>query len=215
MPKIVDHEERRRALAEALWRVITEAGPHAVTIRSVAAEAGLSTGALRHYFQTREDLLTYAMDLSEERVVQRMHEHSQTLDPRTPLLDRVMGFVEQMLPLDQARRAEYRAWEVTGDPDYLDPRLDHRWHQQRGLYRRLVAALDGHPDLEDPFQVHPDPWLETWSEYLHTFADGLALQLMTNPERITPESARARLRSFLGHIASIAPQERDRVGTTP
>ncbi len=217
MPKIVDHEERRRALAEALWRVIAESGPQAVSIRSVAAEAGLSTGALRHYFQTREELLTYAIDLSEERVTERMKEHARSLDPEMSLQDRVLGFAEQLLPLDQARRAEYRAWQATGDPDYLDPRVEHRWHQQRRLYRQLVAALGGIEPPEDPGRVHPDPWLESWSEFLHTFLDGLSLQLMTNPEQVTPEMALARLRSFLAHIESVRPGagERNRVRTTP
>ncbi|MEU2948871.1 TetR family transcriptional regulator C-terminal domain-containing protein [Nocardiopsis alba] len=210
MPKIVDHEERRRALAEALWRVIAEAGPMAVSIRSVAAEAGLSTGALRHYFQTRDDLLAFALDLSEARVIERMREHSETFDPEAPMVDRVLGFAEQMLPLDETRRAEYRAWEATGDPDFLDPRLEERWHQQRSLYRRLVAALADLPPLEDPTRVQPDPWLETWSEYLHTFVDGISLQLMTNPEQVTPEVARSRLRAFLVHIESLRAHDRGR-----
>lgn len=202
MPKIVDHEERRRSLAEALWRVIADHGPRAVSIRGVAAEAGLSTGALRHYFQTREELLAFALDLSEERVVQRMEEHGRTFDPEAPMIDRALGFAEQMMPLDQLRRAEYRAWEATGDPDFLDPKLEHRWRRQRALYRRLVGGLGGFPSLEDPFRRHPDPWLETWSEYLHTFVDGLSSQLMINPEQITPEVARTRLRGFLAHIES-------------
>ncbi|MBR8743905.1 TetR/AcrR family transcriptional regulator [Nocardiopsis sp. MG754419] len=208
MPKIVDHEERRRALAEALWRVIAESGPQAVSIRGVAAEAGLSTGALRHYFQTRQELLAYALDLSEDRVVQRMNEHGRTFDPEGPMVDRVLGFAEQMLPLDPTRRAEYRAWEATGDPDFLDPRLQERWDRQRGLYRRLVGGLGGFPPLEDPALAHPEPWLETWSEYLHIFVDGLALQLMTTPEQVTPEAARSRLRAFLTHIEATAPRAR-------
>lgn len=114
MPKIVDHEERRRELAEALWRVIVASGPYAVSIRSVAAEAGLSAGALRHYFQTREELLIFAMDLSEQRVIQRIREYSRTLDPDLPMVERVARFAEQMLPLDEMRRAEFRAWEAVG-----------------------------------------------------------------------------------------------------
>ena len=202
MPKIVDHEERRRDLAEALWRVIVASGPQAVSIRSVAAEAGLSPGALRHYFQTREELLVFAMDLSEERVVRRMREHSRTLDPELPMVERAAGFAEHMLPLDETRRAEYRAWEAAGALGVQDPRREERWNRQRGLYRQLVGGLGGLPPLQDPDREHPDPWLETWSEYLHTFVDGLALQMMVTPAQVPPESARARLRAFLAHIES-------------
>ena len=202
MPKIVDHEERRREFAEALWRVITTSGPQAVSIRTVAAEAGLSAGALRHYFQTREELLVFAMDESEERVVQRMVEYSRTMTPETPMVERAAGFAEHMLPLDEARRAEFRAWEAAGALGEQDPRMEGRWTKQRGLYRRLVGGLGGLPPLEDPEQEQPDPWLETWSEYLHTFIDGLAIQMMLAPAQVPPEAAKARLRAFLTHIES-------------
>lgn len=202
MPKIVDHEERRRELAEALWRVITTSGPQAVSIRTVAAEAGLSAGALRHYFQTREELLLFAMDLSEERVTQRIGEYSRAMDPEMPVVERAAGFAEQMLPLDETRRAEYRAWEAAGVLGEQDPRMEERWNQQRGLYRQLVGGIGGLPVTENPEQEHPDPWLETWAEYLHTFVDGLALQMMLNPVQVSPENAKARLRAFLAHIES-------------
>ncbi|MGB3635817.1 MAG: TetR family transcriptional regulator, partial [Rubrobacteraceae bacterium] len=68
MPKIVDHEERRRELAEAVWRVILRDGVEGVSVRNVAAEAGWSTGALRHYVGTKEDLLASATQLLDERV---------------------------------------------------------------------------------------------------------------------------------------------------
>jgi AcrR family transcriptional regulator len=202
VPKIVDHEERRRELAEALWRVIADSGPHAVSIRSVAAEAGLSAGALRHYFQTREELLVFAMDLSEERVRRRMAEYSGTMTPQTPMVERAAGFAEQMLPLDETRRAEFRAWEAAGVLQDKDPRTGQRWAQQRGLYRRLVGGLGGLPPLEEADLVHPDPWVETWAEFLHTYLDGLALQMMVTPAQVPPETGRARLRAFLAHIES-------------
>ncbi|WP_017580266.1 TetR/AcrR family transcriptional regulator [Nocardiopsis valliformis] len=207
MPKIVDHEERRRELAEALWRVIVASGPQAVSIRSVAAEAGLSPGALRHYFQTREELLVFAMDLSEQRVIQRMREYSRTLDPDLPVIERVAGFAEQMLPLDEMRHAEFRAWEAAGALGEGDPRREERWTQQRGLYRRLVGALGGLPPLEDPEQEHSDPWLETWAEFLHTYVDGLAIQMMLASSQVPPETAKARLRAFLAHIESTRAAE--------
>ena len=200
MPKIVDHEERRRELAEALWRVIAHSGPQAVSIRTVAAEAGLSAGALRHYFQTREELLVFAMDLSEERVVGRMREQSRTWRPEESVVERAAGFAEHMLPLDSVRSAEFQVWQAAGHLGELDPRLEERWARQRGLYRQLGGALGGLPPLEDPEHEHPDPWLETWAAFLHTFVDGLALQMMVNPAQVPAEAGRARLRSFLAHV---------------
>lgn len=199
MPKIVDHEQRRRELAEALWRVIAESGPGAVSIRSVATEAGLSPGALRHYFQTREELLVFAMELAEERVIGRVLNHQENQDPQAPVVERAAGFAEQLLPLDPIRRAEYRAWEAVGILGEDDPDRQRRWDKQRLLYRRLVAGLAGTP-MAAPDRPHPDPWVEEWAEHLHTQVDGLALQLMVTPGTTGPEDARRRLRAFLSKI---------------
>ncbi|WP_433701635.1 TetR/AcrR family transcriptional regulator [Nocardiopsis sp. CA-288880] len=196
MPKIVDHEQRRRELAEALWRVIAASGPAAVSIRSVAAEAGWSPGALRHYFQTREELLVFAMNLSEDRATERIRGLSERQPADMPLTDRVAEYAEQLLPLDETRRAEYRAWESAGILGEYDKDRAQRWNLQRRLYRQLVASLVGAP-VGDPFRPHADPWVEEWAGYLHTQVDGLSLELMVTPGMLDADDARRRLRSFL------------------
>ena len=64
MPKQVDHEKRRRQIAEATWRLISTEGIEQATVRKIAQEAGLSLGALRHYFATQDELLRFSMELS-------------------------------------------------------------------------------------------------------------------------------------------------------
>jgi len=61
MPKLVDHEQRRRELAKAAVRVIARDGLEAATTRAVATESGWSTGVLKHYFDGRDDILRYAL----------------------------------------------------------------------------------------------------------------------------------------------------------
>src|SRR3712207_9389000 len=72
MPKIVNHEERRRELAEAAWRGILRGGVEGVSVRAVSTEAGWSTGALRHYFGTKEELIAPAARVLEERGIGRL-----------------------------------------------------------------------------------------------------------------------------------------------
>ena len=61
MPKRVDHEERRRQIADALLRVAATRGLHATGMREVAAEAGVSLRLVQYYFGTKEELLLAAM----------------------------------------------------------------------------------------------------------------------------------------------------------
>ncbi|MCP2321684.1 AcrR family transcriptional regulator [Hamadaea flava] len=61
MPKKVDHEQRRSHIVEALLRIAGERGLEAVSLREVAAEAGVSMGAVQHYFASKDEMLRYAM----------------------------------------------------------------------------------------------------------------------------------------------------------
>jgi len=72
MPKVVDPVERRRELAEAVWRVIRRDGIEGASVREVAREAELSTGSLRHYFGTQSELLTFAMRSVMQRIERRV-----------------------------------------------------------------------------------------------------------------------------------------------
>ena len=61
MPKRVDHEERRRQIADALLRAAATRGLHATGMREVAAEAGVSLRLVQYYFGTKEELMLFAM----------------------------------------------------------------------------------------------------------------------------------------------------------
>jgi DNA-binding transcriptional regulator YbjK len=61
MPKIVDHDVQRVKFAEAAMSLIAEHGLEGVTMRAVAAEAGLSYGSLFHYFSSKDELLMHAV----------------------------------------------------------------------------------------------------------------------------------------------------------
>ncbi|WP_217250839.1 TetR/AcrR family transcriptional regulator [Streptomyces sp. AC602_WCS936] len=61
MPKRVDHAARRTEIAEALVRVAGRRGLHAVGMRDVAAEAGVSLRLVQYYFETKEKLLLFGL----------------------------------------------------------------------------------------------------------------------------------------------------------
>lgn len=72
MPKIVDHEERRREVLDATWRVIGRVGLEATTVRRIAEEAGYSQGVLAHYFHDKSDILISAHQLAYSRARARI-----------------------------------------------------------------------------------------------------------------------------------------------
>jgi DNA-binding transcriptional regulator YbjK len=76
MPKIVDHDSQRTKFAEATIRLIARDGFEGMTMRAVAAEAGLSYGALFHYFNSKDELLMYAVHHSTSLQTQRVNDYA-------------------------------------------------------------------------------------------------------------------------------------------
>ena len=57
-----DHETVRRAIVAAACALVAEEGTGALTVRRVAAAAGVSPGRVQHYFPSRSDLMLSAFD---------------------------------------------------------------------------------------------------------------------------------------------------------
>ncbi|GAA2544322.1 TetR/AcrR family transcriptional regulator [Pseudonocardia hydrocarbonoxydans] len=72
MPRSVDHDARRSELAAAVWRLVADAGMEAVSLRSVAAEAGVSMGRVQYYFPTKDDLLLHGLREAHRRMESRI-----------------------------------------------------------------------------------------------------------------------------------------------
>lgn len=204
MPKIVDHRSRRAEIAEAVWRVVLREGAGAASVRAVAAEAGWSTGALRHYFASQHDLLAFTVTSLIERVERRVAARAEAVvaDGR-PSGEDLVALLEEALPLDAERLAEAEVWLALVSAARTDPQLHpltrdaHRG--LRKLCRDVVSLTVG---------VVPDhEVLELETDLLHGLLDGLALHLTLYPDDISRSRARAAIRNQLTHLAGRATAE--------
>ena len=102
MPKEVDHQARRRELADAACRVIGRHGLAGATLAQVAEESGWSIGSIRYYFPSKDELLASALWRVGERIDERIRRRTaggmSLADLRTAALE--------LLPLDTTRREE-------------------------------------------------------------------------------------------------------------
>ena len=64
MPRTVDWDERRAALAEAVWRTIQRHGIAHTSIRNIAEESGWTRGVLQRYFRDKGELMLFAFELA-------------------------------------------------------------------------------------------------------------------------------------------------------
>lgn len=109
MPKQVDREERRREIAAAVLRLVATRGVEAASLRLVAAEAGVSMGAVQHYFTTKDEMLRFALAhgnmLLADRATRLIAEH----EPATPR-ETFRLFCTLLLPVDEDSRTAARLW---------------------------------------------------------------------------------------------------------
>jgi AcrR family transcriptional regulator len=71
VPKQVDHDERRREIVEALFRVAARDGLAAATYRTIAADAEIKPAQVQYYFPTKAALLESALLELGRRIVGR------------------------------------------------------------------------------------------------------------------------------------------------
>ncbi|WP_078657935.1 TetR/AcrR family transcriptional regulator [Streptomyces rimosus] len=150
MPKQVDHRERRETIARALWRVVERRGAVHLTMREVAQEAGLSHGAVQHYFASREAMLTFAMDFAAEQTALRVGRGVQELGDRPHPRAVLRLMLTEMLPLHADARATSRmsaayVLEALHDESVHARARDGMLHGRAAVERLVRQAIaDGH-----------------------------------------------------------------------
>jgi AcrR family transcriptional regulator len=126
VPKRVDHEERRRQIADALLRTAAARGLHATGMREVAAEAGVSLRLVQYYFGTKEELLLAAMQHLAaqfgERALARIKRIKETESPVNPR-NIIAAILTEALPADDERRTFTVLWTAYFALSLTEPAL--------------------------------------------------------------------------------------------
>lgn len=161
MPKQVDHQERRTSMAHALWRVVDKQGWAKATMREVAREAGVSLGQLQHYFSSRAEMLTFAMEFALDQTSRRVAQRLAALDQPPHPRDVLRIVITELLPLQPDSRATSRLNAAYVLEAMHDPSL----HQQVGAGlrdgRAMVERLIREAIAEQQIPPDRDPVVET------------------------------------------------------
>lgn len=89
-------------------RIAADRGIEEVSLRHVATEAGVSTGMLQHYFRTKDEMMTFALDVVGENVQARLAAAADELGESPSPDAQIRALLIQLLPLDEPRRVEGR-----------------------------------------------------------------------------------------------------------
>jgi len=180
VPKRVDHEQRRRQIADALLRTAATRGLHATGMREVAAEAGVSLRLVQYYFGTKEELLLAAMQQLaaqfSDRVLARIRRMKKTEGPAHPR-DVIAAILTEALPADDERRTftlvstAYLALSLTDPALAISPLV-----RNSSVVIDVIAAQLRAAQAAGDMPAHLDPDLEAIS--LLTMSAGLGTSVL-------------------------------------
>ncbi|MFH8596270.1 TetR/AcrR family transcriptional regulator [Streptomyces rimosus] len=151
MPKQVDHESRRRQIADAVCHLADEHGLEGVTLRDVAARAEVSMGAVQRCFRTKEEMLVFALGHIGARISARVAARL-TESPAQSARSALGHATTEISLLRPEHRAEARVWLAFVAQAAVSPPLAEilrgNYADLHGLFTRLITEATGSPDAE-------------------------------------------------------------------
>ncbi|MFS0615016.1 TetR/AcrR family transcriptional regulator [Lederbergia ruris] len=191
MPRIVNHEKKRKSIAEAAWSIIKEEGIEKASIRRVAIEAGMSAGALRHYFSTKDEMLLFIMDYYLEEGKKRSQSKSWSDNP----LQAVAEVLLELVPIDEEKKIETSVWWILAlqslTSDTLKEKKDEMTNGMYELANSMIEILVLQGILSDSTNVKLE------KSRLAALIDGLSIHALLRPDVYTPEKVQEVIRYHL------------------
>lgn len=193
-------ELRREEILDAAIRLIARKGFTAVTVRDVAAEAGVVHGLLRHYFAGRDELMAAAF---ERAVIDEMDAPLEIDDPARDLVDWVSS----------TDREHFLVWIDAWSEAPRNPALREALDRHHRDCESRLGAIIAAGNATGVFAA-PDP--AAAAKTITALGDGIAVQvhsfgLMDEPSGLAAllRAAERALDMEPGALQPYAPHVRD------
>lgn len=206
MARAIRDPGARQRIIDSACRTIAEHGIRGATMRTISAEAGVSTGYVTHYFADKDELTAEVLTATNLRAGQRAMAASSAVRG----IEAIAAAVDAVLPVTDEQRVEWGVWvaywsEAAGDPEaaraldvssqvlgailalpfaeavedgQLPPGLDVTYETRRLLL--LAAGLGLYARVSDPDEIR------TFAR--RVLRDHLAQLRFTTPDAPFPET---------------------------
>ena len=172
VPRIVDHGERRREIAYAVWHLIAAGGIEAVTQRAVAAEAGISVGRIQHYFSSKEEMVRHGCRALIDAADDAYRERASDADT----VEAVRELVTHAIPRTDASRIGTTVWYAYVAKSVDDPGIAAILREaKRGEQEEAERLLR---KVQQTGQIGQDLDVGAAARRLLSTADGLAMRVL-------------------------------------
>lgn len=196
MPKIVDHDRRRREIAMLTLALMRSEGPEKASIRSIAQRGGLSTGVLTHYFKTKDELVVFTFRWLAEYTfgeLERLRNRHQ------PGLQRLQAAMHAHLP-QRNEPAALALWMSLWGRALRTPAFAR---EHRNYYRRWRAYIRAClADAVRTREISPRLDMAEATDLLVAAVDGLWLAMTLEPRRFPARQRQRLLRRTIDAITA-------------
>lgn len=169
-------------IAEKAWQIIEKEGFEKASIRRIASETGMSTGALRHYFSTQDELLLFIVEYFLARGKERSNHRSWSKKP----LNAVKEILLELVPIDDDKRTETIVWLIFAIRSLTSVTLNTKKDElTEGEYILMEALLN--ILIEAGYINKDDIDIEIEKLRLSAVMEGLAIHALLRPDIFTVE----------------------------
>lgn len=179
MARQADHNERRKLFAAAALAVIAREGLEGLTMREVAKEAGFTTGALTHYFQSKDEVLIAASEAGADVVRPEMDVAATGASAREALRD----LLYTILPTTTAMKAQWRFWLAFWERGAHSPQVQKVMRERYFEYTNRVATVIRR--AQEQGEVPREVDAERVAREIIALIDGIGVQVLIGTGKFT------------------------------
>jgi len=173
MPAYVDHQKRRRQVADVLATLIATRGLEAVTVRATAEATGFSTRVVSHYFKGKRELLLYCF----RHIARRSKARLMAGAHKSP--GDVRAAINLVLPYNEQAREDWLVWVSFWGLAVADAEFSVVQKQQFSTSRKWLVDLVTIADQQNRLQEEER---EIAASELLSSLIGVSVQAAFNPD---------------------------------
>jgi TetR/AcrR family transcriptional repressor of bet genes len=200
MPGQKASEEARRAqILSAAYDVAATGGLSSLTVRGVAAKAGLSTGLVLFHFHAKEQLVNALLDhvLATTTVLRVTEDVLQIPVP----LDRLLVLLEREMNRLSSEPRRIRLFFDFWMKGFSHPLIKSKMQAELDRYREAFRPIAEQVLAAEPARFsHVSP--EGLSAVAVSFIKGCAVQSMIDPDNFDIDDFLAAMKRLLGELAT-------------
>ena len=189
---------RRSQIIAAAYDVAASRGLEGLTVREVAARAGVSTGLVLFHFSTKQQLIIALLDWLLESTTE-LHMNEATARIPAPL-DRLLALIRQEMDRLSSEPRRIVLFFDFWAKGLRDPGIRTRMRRELARYREAFR-----PIVEEVLRSEPDRFAhvtaEGFSAMAVSFIKGCALQSMLDSRRFNLDEYLAAVQGLIGQLA--------------